>query len=161
MKRLVIPAGALALLILLGIWWFSPTQVLKRRTQSLLSTLTLDAGTGRASRTLATYSLNNLLAPQVELNTPTIPEANGTFERPEMESAFTWLANQAKQTRFELKKIHSVTVDGDLGEVKLTLFGLVELPHYRPADGNYEVIFDWKKGEDGWRLTRADWTQVP
>jgi hypothetical protein len=161
MKRLLIPGGGLALLVILAIWWFSPTQVLKRRTQSLLSTLTLDSGSGRASRTLATYSLNGLLAPRVELNTPTIREANGTFERQEMESAFTWLANQAKQTRFELKKIHSVTVDADFAKVNLTLFGLVELPHYRPADGTYEVIFDWKKGEDGWRLTRADWTQVP
>lgn len=160
MKRLVIPAGVIALLIVLGIWWFSPTQVLKRRTQSLLSTLTLDSGAGRASRSLATYSLNRLLAPRVELNTPTIQEANGTFDRPEMESAFTWLGNQAKQTRFELKKFHSVTVEDDVGQVKLTLLGLVELPNYRPADGTYEVSFDWKKGEDGWRLTRADWTQV-
>lgn len=161
MKRLVSLGGVLALLIILGIWWFSPPQVLKRRTQSLLSTLTMDAGAGRASRAMATYSLNNLLAPQVELNTPTIPEANGLFERQELESAFTWLANQAKQTRFDLKKIHSVTVNDDLGKVKLTLVGLVELPNYRPADGSYEVSFDWNKGEDGWRLTRADWTLVP
>lgn len=161
MKRMVISGLALALLIILGIWWFSPAQVLKRRTQSLLSTLTLDAGTGRASRTLATYSLNKLLAAQVELDTPTIPEANGNFERSEIESGFSWISQQAKQTRFELKRLHSVTIIGDTGKVKLTLSGLVELPHYRPADGVYDVSFDWKNGDDGWRLTKAVWTQVP
>jgi hypothetical protein len=89
MKRIVISGLALALLIALGLWWFSAEQVLKRRTQSLLATLTLDAGTGRASRTLATYSLTKLLAPQVELDTPTIREANGNFDRAEIESGFS------------------------------------------------------------------------
>jgi hypothetical protein len=41
------------------------------------------------------------------------------------------------------------------------LSGLVELPHYRPADGLYDVSFDWKNGDDGWRLARAVWTQLP
>ncbi|MEX1049085.1 MAG: hypothetical protein WED15_06135 [Akkermansiaceae bacterium] len=161
MKRSVISGIALALLIAFGLWWFSAAEVLKRRTQSLLSTLTLDAGTGRASRTLATYSLNKLLAPWVELDTPTIREANGNFERVELESGFNWISQQAKQTRFELEKFHSVTIAGDTGNVKLTLFGLVELPHYRPADGNYAVSLDWKNGDDGWRLTQAVWTQMP
>jgi hypothetical protein len=161
MKRLILSGLALALLIILGLWWFSPTQVLKRRTQSLLGTLTLDAGTGRAGRTLATYSLNKLLAAQVQLETPTIQEANGTFERAEIESGFSWVSQNAKQTRFELKNFHSVTIDGDRGNVRLTLSGLVELPHYRPADGDFDVSFDWKRGDDGWRLSRAVWTQIP
>jgi hypothetical protein len=45
--------------------------------------------------------------------------------------------------------------------VKLSLTGLVELPTYRPADGTYDVTFDWQKEEDGWRLSRAVWQQVP
>ena len=161
MKRFAILAVSLAVAVIFGGWWFSPTQVLKRRTESLLATLTLDSGTGKAGRQMAAYSLNALLASQVELENPEIQEANGNFERAELESAFSWLCNQARQTRFEAGKFHSVSVSGDAAKVKLSLTGLVELPTYRPADGTYEVTFDWQKEEDGWRLSRAVWQQVP
>ncbi len=161
MKRFASLAVSLAVAVIFGVWWFSPTQVLKRRTESLLATLTLDSGTGKAGRQMAAYSLNALLASQVELENPEIQEANGSFERAELESAFSWLCNQARQTRFEAGKFHSVSVSGDAAKVRLSLTGLVELPTYRPADGTYEVTFDWQKEEDGWRLSRAVWQQVP
>jgi hypothetical protein len=161
MKRFASLAVSLAVAVIFGVWWFSPTQVLKRRTESLLATLTLDSGTGKAGRQMAAYSLNALLASQVELENPDIHEANGSFERAELESAFSWLCNQARQTRFEAGKFHAVSVSGDAAKVKLSLTGLVELPTYRPADGTYEVTFDWQKEEDGWRLSRAVWQQVP
>ena len=161
MKRLVISLVIIAILAALGGWWFSDTQVLKRRTQSLLTTLTLDSGTGKVGRQMGAYSLNALLASEVALDTPTIKEANGTFQRDELESIFSWLCNQAKETRFELLDLRSVTVNGDKAEVDLTLIGLVVLPNYRPADGKYAVTFDWQKEKDGWRLNHATWTQVP
>lgn len=161
MKRLVIFAVGMVAAVAFGIWWFSPVQVLKRRTESLLTTLTLDSGTGKAGRQMAAYSLNSLLASQVELENPEIEDANGSFERAELESVFSWLCNQARQTRFEAGKFHSVNVNGDAAKVKLSLTGLVELPTYRPADGTYEVTFDWQKEEDGWRLRRAVWRQLP
>lgn len=161
MKRLVISLLILAALAGLGYWWFSDTQVLKRRTQSLLSTLTLDSGQGKVGRQMGAYSLNALLAGQVKLDTPTIKQANGTFDRSELESAYSWLCNQAKETSFKLKRIRSVTVTGDQATVELTLTGLVVLPQYRPVDGTFDVTYQWRKEKDGWRLTSASWTQVP
>ena len=151
---------ALILLALLGAyawWWFQPTQVVKRRTQTLLHTLTLEPGTGLAGRQLSLYSFNGLLAAEVELTTPTLPEANGTFERAEMESAFSWLCEQARQSRFKLEKFHAVTIDGEHAEVAFSLEALVELPNSRPADGRYEVTFHWQRENNVWRLTRAIW----
>ena len=161
MKRPVILAIIFAVAGILGVWWFSPTQVLKRRTESLLATLTLDGGTGKTSRHMAVYSLNARLASEVELVNPTIPEANGTLERSDIEAAFSWLCDQAKETRFKVKKFKSVTVNGDTAQVTLSLESLVVLPTYRPADGVYDATFDWRKEKDGWRLTRAVWKQVP
>ena len=40
MRRLAIYSVILAILAGLGYWWFSAEQVLKRRTESLLATLT-------------------------------------------------------------------------------------------------------------------------
>lgn len=161
MKRFAIPIVFLVVAGLFCLWWYSPTQVLKRRTAALLSTLTLDPGEGKASRHLGAYSLNGLLAGQVELETPTIAEANGSFEREELESAFNWLCEQAKQTRFEMEELKEISITGESAKVELILTGLVELPTYKPADGRYEVTFDWAKGKDGWRLTKAVWDKRP
>jgi hypothetical protein len=160
MKRFLIPLSLLALAGALATWWFSPVQVVKRRAKTLLHTLTLESGSGRAGRHLATYTLNALLASEVELESSDIREANGTFDRAEMESAFSWLCDQAKQTRFDLDRFQSVTVDGDRAKTVLSLDALVELPNYRPADGRYDAVFEWQRGEDGWRLTSAQWRKT-
>lgn len=161
MKRIVLPLAFVAILGIFAIWWFSDTQVLKRRTQSLLTTLTFEAGVGRTTRQLGAYTLNSILAPSIELETPTINEANGTFDRSDLESAYSWLCNQAKQSNFEVRKFNNISIAGQEATLNVTLFGLVELPSYRPADGTYDVVFRWKKGEDGWRLYSAKWTQKP
>lgn len=157
MKRLAITGFFLVSLVAFGAWWFSDKQVLTRRANSLMETLTMDSGTGKATRHLGAYSLNNILAPQVELDTPTIKEANGSFGREELESAYTWLCDQAKQTRFKLLEIQSIKITGETAEMKLRLEGMVELPTYRPAEGEYKVTYKWKKFNDGWRLEKASW----
>lgn len=159
MKRFLVPAFIVLLLAACGFWWFSPAQVIKRRTSSLLETLTFEAGSGRASRQMGVYSLNALLAKEVELNTPTIEQANGTFERSDIESAFTWLCQQAKQTRFDMGSIHSIEVEGDRAMIEFSLEALVELPTYRPADGAYRVTYEWIREENEWRLARATWLE--
>lgn len=161
MRRYLIPAIVVILLVGFCVWWYSPRQVIQRRTHSLLETLTFEKGGGRAARNLGGYTLHDLLAKGVELKTPTIPEANGNFSRDDLEAAYSWLANQAKESRFELEAFHDIDIQDTTATVKCTLFGMVELPTYRPADGTYDVTFDWVKEEDGWKLTRAVWDQQP
>jgi hypothetical protein len=161
MKRLSILGVILLFLVAFLLWWFSPTQVLKRRTQSFLDLMTMDAGTGKSGRQLGVYRMNSLLAEQVELNTPTIEQANGTFARSELESGFSFICQQAKQTRFILNEIQSVEVASDRSTVVFSIEALVELPAYRPVDGNFQVTFHWQREKDEWRLARADWTETP
>lgn len=160
MKKYSIIALSFLVVCGMGMWWFSPTQVIKRRTNALLRTLSFELGSGTAGRQMGGYSLNALLASEVELENATIKEANGHFERSELESAYSWLAGQAKETRFEIEKIHSISVADEHALIDLTLSGLVVLPSYRPADGHYEVTFDWVKEKGGWRLDRAVWKEA-
>lgn len=157
MKRLALTILPLALLAAFAYWWFLPAQVLKRRTQRILHTLTLKAGATRTSRQLGIYSLNALLSSAVQLDTPTLPDANGTFDRSEVESAFSWLCDQAIQSHFELAEFHAVTIDGDQADVAFAIDALVELPSSRPVEGRYEVTFRWQLENDAWYLTRANW----
>jgi len=156
MRRYLIPVC-----VVLGgafvMWWFSTSQVLKRRTSSLLETMTLEADSGMAGRQMKTYSLNRLLAESVKLENPEIEAASGTFERSDIEAGFSWLTNQAKETRFDVEDFESIEVEGETAKVVLTLTGLVDLKSYRPVDGKYDVVLDWRKEGDGWRLTGSTW----
>ncbi len=157
MKRFVIIFVSVSLLAGLGFWWFSPGEVVKRRTEKLLEVLTFDATSGRGARQMGVYSLNALLANEVKLSSKSITEANGTFERADLESAYSWLGAQAKQTFFKLEGFDSIDVEGDQATVIFRLEALVELQNYRPADGKYRVIFKWKAIENSWRLQDAEW----
>jgi len=160
MNRLLTYAGVLLVIIGLATWWFSPRQVIKRRTLSLLETLTMDAGTGRLARQRGMYSLNSVLAPEVALHSPSIPEANGVFARSDLESAYSWLSQHARQTRFQHQRFDSVSVAGGEGTVVFTLDALVELATHRPADGSYDVTFRWRQDDHHkWRLTSATWIE--
>ncbi len=161
MKRSVLLLVILALLGGFAVWWFQPAQVLRRRTRSLLSTLTLQSGDDKRARQIGVYALNGLLSSQVEfVAPPSLDQASGNFERSEVESAFAWLCDQAKLTRFQLRQFHTVTVTGDQADVTCLIDALVELPESRPINGRYECAFHWQLEHETWHLTRATWTEA-
>lgn len=160
MKRILIPLAAVALIAGFLVWWFSPTQVVKRRTNRLLDVMTMSEGSSPATRQLGVYSLNGLIASELVLDTPTIGDANGIFERSQIESGFSWLAGNAKSSNLKIESIESIEVNGDEATVKATIDAVVILSDYRPADGIYAVELDWRKEKDGWRLTRALWVDL-
>jgi hypothetical protein len=140
-------------------WWLSPTQVLKRRTEKLLSVLTFDEGRNLVSSQMSGYSLNALVAKELTLETPTVAEANGTFDRDQIETGFAWLGTQSKFTKFKVREFQSVSVNGDQATVEAKIDGTVVLAEYRPVDGLYNVTLHWQREEDGWRLTKAKWVE--
>jgi hypothetical protein len=159
MKRAAILALAVAVIAGFVIWWFSPTQVVKRRTMGLLDTVSMEAGSGRVTRQMGNYSVNRYLSQRVELDIPSVPEANGSFDRATLETGFSSLANLARQTSFQMSELRSIDVEGDLARVSLMVDALVEMPSYRPVDGLYLVNFQWRREEDGWRLVSASWVE--
>ena len=95
-KRLLISIVSI-FTVLSAAWWFSPEQVIKRRSISLFEILTIDLSKPPTTRALAVYSLHPYLATEVEVSTPTPEEANGTFAREELESAFSSICQHALQ----------------------------------------------------------------
>lgn len=158
MKKILIPVAAVLFVAFL-VWFLSPVQVVKRRTNKLMNTLTMEEGSGGTGRQFNVLALGNLIAEEITLETPDIEAANGEHGRDVINSGFSWLAGNAKFTKFEVVEFHSVVVDGDKATVSAKIEGVVVLPTYRPADGLYEVELDWKKEDDGWRLARSKWSQ--
>ena len=153
-KRLLISIVSV-IVVLSAAWWFSPEQVIKRRSISLFEILTIDLSKPPTTRALAVYSLHPYLATEVEVSTPTPDEANGTFAREELESAFSSICQHALQCRFSEPVFEQVSIDGKRASVELNLQANVEFPGLRIADGPFRVKLDWLRGEKDWLLERA------
>ena len=161
MKKLLTLAAAAVILIPLGIWWFSPEQVIKRRTTHLMDVLTMAEGSGGPLRQGKVYSMNGMLAPQVTLTIPDVADANGTFDKQEMESAFSWICQNTKQSDFRITEFQEIETEGETAKVRFTVKGFIELrAGGRPADGTFDVTIDWRKGGDGWRYDAVTWKNL-
>lgn len=160
MKKLIAAIVVLALAILLGIWWFSPEQVIKRRTSHLMEVLSISDGTSTPFRQAKVFSMNAMLAPEVEIVSPDIADANGTFDKQEIESAFSWICKNAKQSQFRITEFREVEIEEDRAKTRVTVEGFLELPAYRPADGSFDVTIAWVKGGDGWRFEKVIWKNL-
>lgn len=160
MKKLIILAAAAVILIPLGMWWFSTEQVIKRRTNHLMEVLSMSEGAGGPLRQAKVYSMNAMLAPEVTLTIPDIDDANGSFDKQEMESAFSWICQNAKQSDFRITEFQGIDIDGEIAKVRFIAEGFLELGASRPADGAFDVTIRWKKAGDGWRYDAVTWKNL-
>lgn len=157
MKKLWFILAALLILVPLGLWRFSPEQVIMRRTKHLMDVLTITQGSGGTIRRAKVFSMNAMLAPEVELESPDIQEANGNFDNEELESAFSWICQNSKCSELNVTQFRSVEVKEKTAKVRVVVEGYLELPTYRPADGSFEVAIDWIRADDGWRFKKVVW----
>lgn len=157
MKKLIAIVVLLAVLIPVGMWWSSPEQAVMRRTKHLMDVLTLSEGSGGPLRQAKVFSMNAMLAPEVELSVPDIADANGTFDKQEMESAFSWICQNAKRSQFRITEFREVVISGEDAKVRVFAEGYLDLGGIRPADGDFDVTIHWVKGGDGWRFGKVSW----
>lgn len=158
MKKLIIIIIAAAIVFIpLGMWWYSPKQVIKRQTNHLMEVISMSAGGAGPFRQAKVFSMNAMLAPEVMLTIPDIADANGTFDQQEMESAFSWICQNAKKSDFRITGFRELNISGNSAEVHFIVEGFLELATGRPADGSFDVTIHWEKGGDGWRYNAVTW----
>ncbi len=157
MKRLWFLLAILLIFIPIGVWLLSPKQVIMRRTKHLMEVMSINAGTGAAIRQAKVFSMNAMLAPRVTITAPEIGDANGSFDKQELESGFSWICQNAKSADFRIRNFADISIEDDKATVTVVVDALMELPAYRPADGVYLVTIHWVKGGDGWRFEDVSW----
>jgi hypothetical protein len=160
MKKTIYPILVLVVAGAFLAWWFSPSQVVKRKTDRLMELMSFEQGSGKAARQTGVYSLNALLAEEVELSSDSHPEMEGMRERQELESVYAWMAEHVVVSSFERVSFEKVEIRDKLAEVELTVAGVVELPGSKPVNGRYAVFLLWMKVENQWRLGHARWTKA-
>jgi hydroxymethylpyrimidine/phosphomethylpyrimidine kinase len=141
-------------------WWFSAEQVVMRRTKHLMDVMTISDGTGRAMRQAKVFSMNAMLAPEVSLTIPDIADANGTFDKQEMEAAFSWICQNAKESAFQVTDFREIVISGEKAKVHFTVEGFMEQGGRRVADGSFDVTIHWVKADDGWRYDAVTWKNL-
>ncbi len=156
MKRWVIPFVLLVAALLFAVWWFSPDQVVVRRTRELFRVLTIDADAGIPARLAGMGSLDAMLADEVFIAHEALPEAEGTMDRAQIQEAFGWLCRYAKQTRFDVAEINLIAVESASARMDVVLEVLVELPDRRLMEGKYPVTLGWRLEKNRWVLVRAE-----
>lgn len=141
-------------------WWYAPARVVERRTETLLTHLSIHPNGGVAARQAVVYALDGLLAPQVTFSSPDVPEANGDFSAQEISNTFALLAEHSQGTRFERETIHSVRVDGELAQVDLTLRAEIRMPGQDLLNGRFRVQLGWIHDGDRWTLQSASGKKI-
>lgn len=162
MKRLLIPAALLALGAF-AFWWFSPTQVLKRRTAAFIDTANVpakmsDIGRGARGRNLAEY-----LAERIRVDSPDDleDEVGREFTRDRAAATYSMVASYCREISITDLSFSGVEIDGDQALVRFTTDTIVDLPNRRPVDGVITVESHWRKTDGDWLLEAFEWTESP
>lgn len=152
MKRIIIGSLVAVALVGFGLWWFSPRQVLMRRTHALLDTVTIDLDSGRGARGLQASGIDGFLSPKILLEVPD-GEADGSWSRSEVAAGFRYVAISCDFTRFQLDTIESLVIEGDQATLIGWLDAEVQDNKKSRVSGRYLTEFGWTKGEDRWRIS--------
>jgi hypothetical protein len=158
MRRVVIFGIALLLALGVALWWTSSTQVVKRRTKSLVAVLTIPSSEPATSRKIRAMSLDSFLGDSIQVVAKNIPDLEEPLGRDEINGAFSYFCDRATASTFTLKKFQSVEINGDEATVKTLISVRLDLPGGdRGISGNHEVTLVWQHAKDAWKLKSVDW----
>lgn len=152
MKRLIVGLAVLAAVVGFALWWFSPRQVVMRRTRALLDTVTVDAGSGNASRGLQASGIDGFLAKNVKLEVPD-EEASGSWSRDLVGAGFRYVAVECDFTRFELESIESLQIEEDKAVLDGWVDAEVQVDKKTRVSGRYRTEFTWTRGDSKWQIS--------
>ncbi len=150
-KRIAITLLAAVLCALFAMWWFSDKQIVKRRTQALLDTVSIEEGCPKIARGLQAASLDGFLAPNITLDVPD-SEASGNMSRDMVSGGFRYVAERANTTDFAIDRVESITLDDDSAVVTAVIDAKAVVGGRTRIDGAYRTEFSWRKLDGNWRI---------
>ncbi|BCX50190.1 hypothetical protein HAHE_40980 [Haloferula helveola] len=154
-----IAAAAVAFLL----WWFSATQVLKRRVSSLIDTAVVPASMSDIGRGARGPNVAEFVAGSLEIDSPPslAQDLGPDLNRDTVSALYSAVAKYCRSITVNDLKIQSVDVDGETATVRFSADAVVDLPDRRPVDGIVDVDSRWRKTDGKWLLERFAWTESP
>ncbi len=161
MRRWFVAVFAVVLTVVFVAWWNSPTQVVKRRTKTLVTILTIPASEQEAARKVRSMGLDAFLDDSIQLAAHDIPELADPFDREQISGGFTYFCQRVISSDFTLKKFQSVAIDNEEACVKALISVRLDLPGgNHGVNGNYEATLLWHRSKQAWKLKSADWHKL-
>lgn len=163
MKKIILIALPIAL-IAFGAWFFSDTQVIKRRSAAIIETLELSEGSSRIARAGKSQALRDLLADQVTI---IYPDGNNIFKSPikfslpitltndRITTAHTYLTETVDYMNVENLKIGKPTIQDTTATADVSLKLTAKLKKASEQSTSLDGTFLFTKTKKGWRLSKA------
>lgn len=162
MKRLPWILGA-AVLLALGLWWFSPTQKMKRRVTGMIETANVPPGMPDIARNTRGPNLEKYLAKRLTVAVPDALDDRvpGSLKRDSAVAYYSLAARGVRQISLEDLEIEEIIFEGDDATVRFQVDAIVELPGSTPVNGILHVDSRWQRDpEEGWRMRSVSWEET-
>lgn len=166
-RRIGFGFALLVAVVIVGIWWFSPTEVLKRRVADLLDAAEVSELSTDLARQTKGQKIAEYFAEQVKIEPP--EEMDGSvrdrinrdqLSRDRLITLYTMAARGSKEISFTDVEVHDVQHDNDRAQVRFQVDCVVDLGTQRPVDGLLDVVSLWVKRNDDWQLVELSWTEL-
>ena len=142
-KSLII--GLSVFIILTGtlLWYFSDSQVVKRRTYNLAKQFTIELDDSKSRRVLKSQHLASLLAADFKGAVDT-KNYNREFGRDELISSHQYLVQKAQSSRLIITNLKITSMTKETATVSAEFTGSIDLKNDSHNDSG-NAVFTWKK----------------
>ncbi|NWK57236.1 hypothetical protein HW115_16560 [Verrucomicrobiaceae bacterium N1E253] len=155
-KSNFIIAAVFATVVAVLLWWFSDTQVIKRKTHALAETASVARADGKGARALKTKDLAGLLSNEV-IGSVEVSRLSDSFSKDEMLSAHHMLVHNCRSASaiFSDMEIEIDDETGTSATVTASLDLLVTDTRGEEYKESCLASLTWKKNDqDQWSLHR-------
>ena len=137
------------------VWWFSDTQVIKRRTSLLAETLTISEPDSNPARALKSQKFAELLAKNFSGNAD-LARYSGNISRDEAISGHQYLSHSVKSSSLTLSDFKIISLESSTAQVSATFSLSITTKNGETDSETSATSLVWIKNDSGkWQLSSA------
>ena len=150
---------ALLGVLLLGFmgWWYSPTQVMKRRCDSFFNVISFSEKQEPTAKQVQALKLADFLDRDITISGPQISEEiESPISRGELQAVFSAIAEASSFIAITEREYEFIGVDGD--EATAQVMVTVEIGHPEAAsrfNGSHRMMLNWHRVKKVWVIDKV------
>lgn len=167
-KKIITPLAFFGGILAILMWWFSATEVIKRRSSTLLECVHFEAGTSRVQRAHKAETLKDLIAGSISIRYPAIENSLNSFfssdeaitlSEDKAKSALLYLTETAEWINIEEHSIEILSQEKRSAEVKANFTMTHKLKHSAENSVTLTGLFTFSKESGKWLLSAAEFSK--
>lgn len=155
---------ALLGVLLLGFlgWWYSPTQILKRRCDSFFNVISFSEKQKSAARQVQALKLADFLDRDVALSGQEISEEiESPVSRGEMQAIFSAVSGACTFIAITQRQYEFIGIAGDEATVQVTVhLAIGHAEGARRFNGTQRLMLSWHRAKNVWALSKVAWEKI-